>query len=448
LVEKTDVLIIGGGPAGLLTAIFSKRYYPDKRVVLIRREKTVLVPCAIPYIPNTLGSVDKNIIPDQLLEKEGVEIVIDKVIKVNREERKVFTAKGSEWVYDKLVLATGSEPVKLSVPGSDLGNIFYIHRNKEYMEKLKNAIDEANDVVIVGGGFIGVELADEIAKMGKHVTIVELLPHCMMRNFDLEFCEIAETELRKLGVNIMTGVRTTAFEGDNKVKAVSISDGRKIDADVVVVSIGMKPNVELAKQMGLKIGESGGIVVDEYMRTSDPNIFAVGDCAEKIDFFTRRPVAMMLASIATAEARVAGANLYELNVVKRIAGTIGIFSTVVGDVCFGVAGLTEAEAKKNGFEVVIGEAITRDKHPGTMPGARDIRVKLVFSRHGGYLIGGQVAGGPSIGEIINLLGLAIQDNLTAIELATMQYGTHPKLTAAPLVYPVVVAAENALRKIG
>ena len=202
----------------------------------------------------------------------------------------------------------------------------------------------------------------------------------------------------------------------------------------------------MATDAGLDIGKGKGIWVDEYMHTTDPDIFAIGDCAGKRDFYTHKNVPVMLASTATAEARIAGANLYSLKVVRENKGTIAIYSTYINGIALCSAGLTENNAEKEGFEIVTGNAEGVDKHPGTLPGASKIKLKLIFSKNSGIILGGQVAGGISCGEIINLIGIAIQKRMSFVELETLQMATHPFLTSAPTVYPVVLAAQNASAK--
>ena len=183
------------------------------------------------------------------------------------------------------------------------------------------------------------------------------------------------------------------------------------------------------------------------MRTKNPDIFAVGDCAEKKDFFTRKTSGIMLASTACAEARIAGMSLYKLSAVKTFGGTIAIFSTAIGETAFGVAGLTENMAKKEGFDIAVGLFEGVDKHPGTLPGTNKQLVKLIAARDSGIILGGGVIGGPSAGELTNILGLAIQNKMTINNLLTAQIGTHPLVTAPPTAYPIIKAAEVASKKM-
>ncbi|MBN1353194.1 MAG: pyridine nucleotide-disulfide oxidoreductase, partial [Candidatus Omnitrophica bacterium] len=167
----------------------------------------------------------------------------------------------------------------------------------------------------------------------------------------------------------------------------------------------------------------------------------------KRDFYTRKDTSVMLASTATAEARIAGANLYQLKVIRENKGTIAIYSTYVDGLVLGSAGLTETSAKKEGFEIIAGNAEGMDKHPGSLPGANKIKVKLIFSRQSGILMGGQVSGGMPAGEVINIIGMAIQQRVSVTELETLQMATHPFLTSAPTMYPLVLAAQDASDKM-
>ena len=183
------------------------------------------------------------------------------------------------------------------------------------------------------------------------------------------------------------------------------------------------------------------------MRTADPDVFAVGDCAEKRDFFTRKATAVMLASTACAEARIAGMNLYKLSAIKTFGGTLSIFSTALGDNGFGVAGLTENIATKEGFDIVTGEFEGIDRHPGGFDDTHKQFVKLVVGKDSGIILGGEVAGGLSVGELTNTIGIIIENKMTINSLLTAQLGTHPMLTASPAGYPLVKAAEAASSKI-
>jgi len=328
----------------------------------------------------------------------------------------------------------------------DLENVFPIWKDADYLASIQPVLAKAKDIVIIGGGFIGAEMADECKKMGDmNVTIVEILPHCLLLAMDEEFCCLAESKLAERGIKIVTENAVTVILGDGKVNSVELQSGDKLKADAVIIGIGAAPNTELAKKMDLKIGQMRGIWVDEYMRTSDENVFACGDCAEKFSFFTKKPSGLRLASVATIEARIAGANVFELK--RKHKGVIGVFATAFGDFALAAAGLTEKAAREAGFAIVIGEAAAPDKHPGSMPNAKDLKTKLIFDQKTGRLIGGELSGGTSTAEVANVIALAIQNEMTADEVVTFQMGTHPALTASPIVYQIVNAAEQALIKM-
>jgi NADH oxidase (H2O2-forming) len=306
------------------------------------------------------------------------------------------------------------------------------------------AVDDASDLVIVGCGFIGVEIAEECRRRHPEVNIriVEMLRHCLQLVYDEGFCLKAEETLRGQGIDLLLDEKVEAFLGDGKVAGVRLAGGKEIGADVVIMGIGAAPNAVLAKEAGLDIGPGRGIEVDRYLQTSDPNIFACGDCADKVSFFDGKPSGLKLASIATMEARIAGANLFGPRRVNM--GVIGVYSTLLGDTAFAAAGLTESLAREKGYRIIVGSAEAVNRHPGCMPGAEKMRVKLIFEAGSRVILGGQVSGARSGGELINAISACIHQRMTADDIATFQTGTHPALTASPIAYQLVNAAEMAI----
>lgn len=444
---KTDLLVIGGSAGGILTATTAKKVNPDKKVVLVRKTKTVMVPCGIPYVFGTLKDSSKNRIPDAMLVKSGVELLIDEVIKIDK-ENKIATLAGNETIaYEKLVIATGSLPIiPKFINGYDLDNVFPILKTEEYLSDILNKLVNMQNIVVIGGGFIGVEFAEQLKKDGKNVTIVEVAQKCLWQAFDNKICDIAEQEMKENNINVRTSIKVKSILGNGKVEEVELENGEKIKADAVILGMGVVPNSNIAKEAGIKVNEKGSIIVDEYMRTSEKDVFAVGDCAEKKCFFTNKSIPILLASTAVMEAKVAGCNLYGLRYIRENKGTISGFSTKIFNKSFAAAGLTERRAKEEGFEVTIGKFATMDKHPGSLPGTNKLELTLIFAKTSGILVGAQIFGGESVGEIINVLSLAIQKKVTANELNTFQVATHPLLTASPVAYPINAAALDALIK--
>jgi NADH oxidase (H2O2-forming) len=441
-----DIVIVGGSAAGITTAISARRYYTDAKIILIRKEKQVLIPCGIPYIFGTIGSPDKNLIPDEILSKNNIELVIDEVVSVNKSARTIETASGITFSYKKLVLATGSSPLIPRIPGIELNNVFSVRKDVGYLQKLAAALDKTRDLVIIGGGFIGLEFADECKKRGiSNVTIIELLPHCLLLACDDDVCVQVEKKLSEKNIRALVDRKANALLGEKNADYVELENGQKVKADVVLLGIGVIPNIELAQNAGLEVDPKEGIYVDEFMRTSDENIFAAGDCTRKRCFFTGRPSFLRLASIGTMEARVAGANLFRLR--HRSECPIGVFGTVIGDLAIGSAGMTERAAKEAGFDVVTGEASAPDKHPASIPGTHDLTVKLVFEKDTHILLGGQAYGSMTAGKVANFIGALIQKRMRADEIITFQVGTHPMLTASPIAHQVENAAEIALTKV-
>lgn len=444
--KNTDVLILGG-LSGIAAGISSRQHYPDKKVTLVRKEGTVLVPCGIPYIYGTVNGPQNNVIPDGLLEKNSIELIKHEATSLNRENKLVSLANGESIHYEKLIFATGSFPVIPPIPGVDKKNVYPVKKEYEYLSGLLDCMTDVKDLVIIGGGFIGVEFADECRK-GRdiNVTIVETLPHCLQTAFDDEYCIEAENKLTETGVKIITKTKVKEILGNESATGVRLDNGTELKADMVILGLGAIPNTKLAKDAGVRLGRYNAIKVNHHMQShTDPDIFACGDCAEKQSFFTGRTINVMLASIATSEARIAGANLY--SPVQQNQGVISAFSTMINGRSFGVSGLTERVAKEAGINYIIGTAEAPDTHPGGMPNSTLTKAKLVFSKDTGILLGGAISGGRPVGEMINVLSAAIMHRMTENDIYQYQLATHPALTSSPIAHPIINAAGKVISPI-
>jgi NADPH-dependent 2,4-dienoyl-CoA reductase/sulfur reductase-like enzyme len=443
--KEYDVIIIGGGPAGVVSAITARRYYPKIKILLIKDIEKGVIPCGIPYMFSTLEKPEDNIMGNLPLEKNNIEFKIDEITKIDKKNKEITTKNRFNYKYKKLIIATGSKPIIPKIQGIEKKGVYTIIKEMNYLKNLKEFIKQSKNIIIVGGGFIGIEFAEELSKFkDKTINIIELSPGILFNSFDLEFSEKVTEELTKKGIKIHTNVKLKKINGKEKVESVLLSNQKTIPADIVIFGIGSTPNTSLAESSKIKTNKNG-IIVNDFLKTSDKNIFAVGDCSEKKDFFTKHSVSVMLASTATTQARIAGCNLFKKFVRKDI-GTIASYSTKIGDLVLSSTGMTEKTAKEKGFKIITGTAESWDKHPEKLPNSSKIKVKLVFS-NSGILLGGQVMGSESAGEVINVISTAIQKKFHLCEIEDLQIATHPKLTPAPTTYPIINAAQDALQHL-
>ena len=441
---ETDILIIGGGPAGMVASATSRQYYPDKKVTVVKKFEKSLVPCGIPYIfGNMLESPEDDMIPcGDMASKMGVNLVEDEITSLDFNSKTAKGESGKSYKYDKLILATGSVPREPRIENFDAKNVFFVPKDPEYILKMEAKVKEMKRVAVIGTGFIGVEIAGELAEKGKDVHLVgsRLLKHA----FDPELSEYMEDKMLNENISFHKDRRTKKIVVDENGKAcgVELDNGDIIECDGIILATGYRPNTKLARDSGLSMRQFDTIYVDEYMRTSQSDVFAIGDCAEKRHFLTKRTVPIMLASTATAEARVAAANLYKINIVKSFSGTIDVFSTVIGDTCFASAGITEEDASKQQINTTSSVVIVDGKHPAKLPNNHKQAVKLVAMENSGIVIGAQLIGGLDTGEMINILGVIIEKRMTIYDLLNLQVATHPLLTSGPTSYPIIQAAQN------
>ncbi|MEA3522304.1 MAG: FAD-dependent oxidoreductase, partial [Campylobacterota bacterium] len=321
---QTDILIIGGGPAALVTAATALENYPDKKITLIKQEEVGLVPCGIPYIfGETLGSSDKNAMPCGGPLADKITIVVDEVLSIDVKNKEILASQ-NKINFEKLVLATGSIPFvhKSFENALKLENVFTIDKDKERIDKIVEYLKEKQKVIVIGTGFIGVEMATELRSSGKSVSIIGGKQHVLAGSFDEELALEAEDIMKEMAIDLVLGQHASnIIEENGKAVGVKLCDGTVIDGDVIILATGYQPNTSLAKEAGLKIARYGGVWVDEYMRTRDKDIFAVGDCCGRRDFITRDPSKVMLASTSASEARVAGNSLYKIKYLKGFSGT-------------------------------------------------------------------------------------------------------------------------------
>ncbi len=443
--KKTDLLVIGGSAGGILSATMARKAYGEINITVIRDTDAVMVPCGIPYIYGTLKCTSKNVIPDKMLVDAKIDLVVGTVVKIDKENKTVTTKENETYSYKKLVIATGSLPIiPTFIQGYELENVFPIYKNQDYLNAILEKLETVENVAVIGGGFIGVEFAEQISMTGKKVTLVEMADACLWQAFDKSFTDDIEKMMKDKGINVLTNTKVKKIIGDKKAEAIELGNGEKIPAELIILGLGARPNGILGKEAGLEVNAKGAIKVDQYTRTSDPDIFAVGDCAEKKCFFTNKDAPVLLASTAAMEAKIAGSNAFQLRLIRANKGTISAFSTKIFGKTFAAAGLTEARARQEGFTINVGEFTTMDRHPGSLPGTSTVQIKLIFSKCSGVILGAQISGGDSVGEMINIASLAIQKGMTATELNTFQVATHPLLSASPIAYPINAAAMNAI----
>ena len=448
--KKYDVIIIGAGPAGIITGVTAKKAYPDKSMLMFKEEEKGLVPCGIPYIFHKLNGVEKNVMGPKPFVDLGGEVITDTVIDVNIKDKILKTKSGKEYRFEKLVFATGSKAIVPDfIPGHDLGNVYYIRKSYNYIKQIFEELKTRKNIVVIGGGFIGAEIAEQLAlHPDKKVTLVESEPYCFSKAFSKELSKVATEVLSETEVKVLTSVRVEKITGQNgKASSVILSTGEDIKCDAVIMAIGYKPNTGLAIQAGLEINKMGAIKVDNYERTNEKDICAVGDCSQTIGFLTGRMDYVMLASTATAEARVLGHNLFGIKMRKSFTGTLAVFSTEINGVAMAAAGLNDSNAKDGNIQFVTSTFSDFDTHPGAFENTSPLTIKLYASPSDGSILGGEVWGGKSASEIINTISLAIQKSVTVYELISFQIGTHPLLTAAPTKVILIKAAEGIIAKL-
>lgn len=448
--KEFDVIIIGAGPAGIITGVTAKGQYPDKSMLMFKEEEKGLVPCGIPYVFYRLDDVEKNVMGPKPFIDLGGEVVKDTVNNVDLNTKTVTTQTGNEYRFKKLVFATGSVAVIPSfIEGNNLENVFYIKKSYQYIKEILEKLKSKKNIVVIGGGFIGAEVTEQLSMHPeKQVTVIESEANCFSKAFSKELSQIATDALKQTRANVLTSTQVDKIIGrDGIATSVILNNGEEIKCDAIIMAIGYKPNTELAKNAGLEINEAGAIIVDHYERTKIKDICAVGDCSQTIGFLTGRIDNIMLASTATAEARVLGHNLFGIKIRKSFTGTLAVFSTEINGIAMASAGVNDSNAEEGNIQYISSKFSDYDMHPGTFENTSPLTLKLYASPHDGSIIGGEVWGGKSSGEIINTISLAIQKGVTVYELISFQIGSHPLLTSAPTKTILIKAAEKIINEI-
>ncbi|CAB49573.1 NAD(P)/FAD-dependent oxidoreductase [Pyrococcus abyssi] len=436
------VVVIGSGTAGSNFALFLRKLDRKAEIIVIGKEPTMQYsPCALPHVIS--GTIEKPedviVFPNEFYEKQKIKMMLGvEAKKIDRERKVVITDKG-EVPYDKLVLATGSKAFIPPIKGVENEGVFTL-KSLDDVRRIKEYIGKRNPkkAVVIGAGLIGLEGAEAFAKLGMEVLVVELLEHLLPTMLDKDMASIVQKNMEEHGVKFRFGVGVSEIIG-NPVEAVKIGD-ETVEADLVLVATGVRANVDLAKDAGLEVNR--GIVVNEYLQTSDPDIYAIGDCAEVIDAVTGKRTLSQLGTSAVRMAKVAAEHIAGKDVKFRPVFNTAI--TELFDLEIGTFGMTEERAKREGIDVVVGKFRGSTK-PEYYPGGKPITVKLIFRKEEGRLIGAQIVGGERVwGRIMTLSALA-QMGAKVEDIAYLETAYAPPIS--PTIDPITVAADMALRKM-
>lgn len=433
-----NILIIGGVAGGASCAARLRRLNEDCSITILERGPFVsFANCGLPYyVGDVIGEQSKLVLADTALFRDRFNInvllhheatAIDPAARTVT-VRRTLTGEVVEMPYDALVLSPGAAPIRPPLPGIDLAGIFQV-RTIPDSDEIKEWIARrrAKSAVVVGGGFIGVEMAENLLHRGLDVTLVEMLPQ-IMPNLDPEFAWPLQQRLEEHGAKFALGDAVAAFEKVGGALEVVTKSGSRHRGDLVILGLGVRPETTLARGAGLTIGTTGGIEVDEHMRTSDPHIWAVGDAVQVRNIVTGEPLLLALAGPANRQGRVAADN---------IAGTPAVFRGVQGTSIIGVFGL--AAAGTGCSEGALRRAGAQDyekvylhplNHVGYYPGAKPLHLKVLFRKSDGRLLGAQAVGEADVARRIDVLAAFLQMEGTMSDLAEAELCYAPQFGAA------------------
>ena len=396
-----------------------------------------------------LAAGESIVVPDKMLEGAGIHVVRDEVTTVDTGKKTVQVSDGREFGYDKLFLATGSSPFVPPIEGKDLEGVMSL-RGLEDARAIRAYIAEKKpkNIIFIGAGFISMEIASLLAAQqpGQFtISVVELMDRPLPLMLDKDMADGVKTYLEENGLHILTGEKVEKLVGqDGRITGVELASGKTLDADMVFMNVGVRPNTGLAEAIGLEMGRFG-IKVNQFQETSDPDILAGGDCVEKVNFITGKPTPGQLRGPAVMQGRLAA---------KRLAGYDIAFPGVVDaggckmfDMTITATGLSEECAAREGFETVCATVDSRSKH-GMIPGMKPWKIKLVFDKNTQKLIGGQIVSHDiAPAREIDAVTAFILGGRTIPELTTFTSACNPDISSEPSAEPITVAAEQALQKL-
>jgi NADPH-dependent 2,4-dienoyl-CoA reductase/sulfur reductase-like enzyme len=434
------LVVVGGDAAGMSAASQARRMRGPDDLAIVAFERgsfTSYSACGIPYyVSTTVDDLGKLVVrsPEVFREKHSIDARIrTEVTEIDLDRRavRVRARAGAEgWEsFDELVVATGAVPVRPDLPGAEARGIFGVQTLDDGVA-VRAAVEkqEPRRAVVVGGGYIGVEMAEAFKARGMGVTVVEREPQ-PMSSLDADMGALVAEAMRAIGIEVLTGERVTAFEASGgRVEAV-VTESRTLPADIVVLGLGVRPNVELAERAGIPTGAAGGIEVDRRMRARAEGVWAAGDCVQKWHRIAQRPVALPLGTHANKEGRVAG-----INIGGGYATFPGVLGTAASKVC-------NVELARTGLGVVV-ESTTR---AGYFPGAAPITTKMVVERRTGRLLGAQIVGQHGAAKRIDVLATALWNDMGVDDLLNMDLSYAPPFS--PVWDPVLIAARTAWHRV-
>ena len=444
------IIIIGGVAAGATAAAKARRISPTAEIIMLEAGPDIsFANCGLPYyIGGDIKSRSKLILqsPESFKEQYDVEVHTNtRVTVINRQSHEVeatntINGEVSTFQYTKLILAQGGKPVNPTLPGADLDHVFTLW-TLEDMDKISSHLEEKNpqSAVVVGGGFIGLEMVEALVKRGLNVNVVEMMPH-VMSLMEAEAAGFIENELLAYGV----GVHTSAGVTEIKSKSVKLNNGKQLDADMVLLSIGVRPTLQLAIDAGLKLGEAGGLLVNAELQTSDPDIYAAGDMVEIDHRVSGKKVRIPLAGPANRQGRIAAENA--LGGHHPYKGAIGTSVVRVFDAVAGTTGLSLKQARAAGInaDAVV---VHKEHHTAYYPGAETVTALLVYDRQTGVVLGGQTAGYKGADKRLDIIATATAAKMTISDLADIDFAYSPPIgTANDAINMAAYTAEN--RKSG
>jgi NADPH-dependent 2,4-dienoyl-CoA reductase/sulfur reductase-like enzyme len=428
------LVVIGGVAAGMSAAARARRVDRSLEILVLERGQHVSwAACGLPfYVSGRVASLDELILhtPDYFRRERNIDVRTGaEVVAIQPARRQVVLRGGERISYDKLVIACGARPVR-ELPGADLPHVFTLH-TLEDARRLREFIEQRRPqrAVVVGAGYIGLEVADALAERGLCVTVLEASPYILGRQ-DRELTEIVTRHLAARGIQFRLGTRVSAIQAEGV---------EGTPADLIVLATGVRPNVELAAEAGIELGRHGAIRVNERMETNLAGVYAAGDCAETVHVVTGAPVYIPLGTTANKMGRVAGANAAGRR--ERFPGVAGTLIVALRDLAVAMTGLSSTEARQAGFSPVSVriEAPDRSRYMGSDP----TWVELVADRNTTRLLGGSVIGKRGVAGRINVLAAAITAGMTTEQFAQLDLAYTPPV--APVWDPLLVAA-NQLRR--